>query len=49
MSLNGLDAEDVEEAYKSAMAEAGGWCVAFDEDNGSGRPAMAEISFLGSC
>ncbi|KAK3680022.1 hypothetical protein LTR78_000399 [Recurvomyces mirabilis] len=25
MSLNGLDAQDVEEAYKNAMAEAGGW------------------------
>lgn len=27
MSLNGLDAPNVNEAYQAALAEAGGWLV----------------------
>jgi hypothetical protein len=29
MSLNGLDASKVNEAYQTALAEAGGWYAAF--------------------
>jgi hypothetical protein len=27
MSLNGLDAPEIKDAYDAAAAEAGGWCV----------------------
>lgn len=31
MSLNGLNTPEVQEAYQSAIAEAGGWCVKREE------------------
>lgn len=47
MSLNGLDAADVIEAYQSALGEGGGWCV----DDGACRDENIELTHLptGSC
>lgn len=31
MSLNGLEAEELKDAYQSALKEGGGWCVLLPE------------------